>query len=304
VQETAKTLLNFINGKRDRVTTWVDWDIPIHWGGMSDPFQPVEKKFRASYEALKVFAETKYPFVVSTKGRLVADPEYVELLKASNVVIQISLVSRTFDKIEPGAPPFNERLNIIEKLAKETGKRIIIRVQPYVRNVKDELLNLIPQYANIGVYGITIEGIKSFSKVPGFVKVGGDFCYPVEELKQDFLEIRDVCHQNNVRFFAAENRLRYMGDDLTCCGTEGLEGFRPNKANLNYFLFKRDEFGYTPAMEKPGSGGPFRVLHQDVLGSYLEKASYKDNFEHAITDKSILEIMGVQYEDKIDKRAN
>jgi len=110
VQETAKNLLNFINGKRDRVTTWVDWNIPIHWGGMSDPFQPVEKKFRASYEALKVFAETKYPFAVSTKGRLVADPEYVELLKASNVVIQISLVSRTFDKIEPGAPPFDERL--------------------------------------------------------------------------------------------------------------------------------------------------------------------------------------------------
>jgi len=42
----------------------------------------------------------------------------------------------------------------------------------------------------------------------------------------------------------------------------------------------------------------------DVLESYLEKASYKDNFEHAITDKSILEIMGVQNEDKIDKRAN
>ncbi len=292
VKESAQSLLNFIKGKRSRETAWADWDIPIHWGGLSDPFQPVEKHYKVSYDALKIFAETKYPFVVSTKGRLISDPEYIDLLKETNSVIQISLVSETFDKIEPGAPPFKERLNMIEKLVKETGKRIIIRVQPYVRTVKDELITNLKRYADKGVYGITIEGIKLLTKASGFVKVGSDFCYPVEDLKKDFLEIREECHKQHLRFFCAENRLRYMGDDLTCCGTEGLEGFKPNKANLNYFLYKPDEFGYTKAMEKPGSGGPFRVLRQDILGTYLEKNSYKENFEHAITDKKMLEIMG------------
>ena len=62
--ETAKALLNFINGHRGKDLKWCDWNIPLHWGGMSDPFQPAEKRYRLSYECLKVFAETQYPFIV------------------------------------------------------------------------------------------------------------------------------------------------------------------------------------------------------------------------------------------------
>ena len=62
--ETVEALRSFIEGKRGRETAWCDWNIPIHWGGMSDPFQPIEKNIRASYECLKLLAETQYPFVV------------------------------------------------------------------------------------------------------------------------------------------------------------------------------------------------------------------------------------------------
>lgn len=89
--ETVEALRSFVEGKRGRETAWCDWNIPIHWGGMSDPFQPIEKNIRASYECLKLLAETKYPFVVSTKGRLVADPEYLELLEKCNCVVQVSI---------------------------------------------------------------------------------------------------------------------------------------------------------------------------------------------------------------------
>ena len=67
--DTVESLKAFVQGKRSGETAWCDWNIPIHWGGMSDPFQPIEKNIRASYECLKLLAETKYPFVVSTKGR-------------------------------------------------------------------------------------------------------------------------------------------------------------------------------------------------------------------------------------------
>ena len=45
--ESVFVLKNFIEGKRGRDTSWCDWDIPLHWGGMSDPFQPAEKVFGA-----------------------------------------------------------------------------------------------------------------------------------------------------------------------------------------------------------------------------------------------------------------
>ena len=100
--ETVDALRSFIQGKRCRDTAWCDWNIPIHWGGMSDPFQPIEKNIKASYECLKLLAETKYPFVVSTKGRLVADPEYLELLARCNCVVQVSMVCSKYDPLEPG----------------------------------------------------------------------------------------------------------------------------------------------------------------------------------------------------------
>ena len=96
---------SFIEGKRGRKTAWCDWNIPIHWGGMSDPFQPIEKNIRASYECLKLLAETKYPFVVSTKGKLVVDPEYLDLLAQCNCVVQVSMVCSKYDPLEPGPRP-------------------------------------------------------------------------------------------------------------------------------------------------------------------------------------------------------
>ncbi len=41
--EGPEALLKFIKGQRNAETSWCDWNIPLHWGGMSDPFQPVEK---------------------------------------------------------------------------------------------------------------------------------------------------------------------------------------------------------------------------------------------------------------------
>lgn len=40
--EGPQALLNFIKGQRTAETNWADWKIPLHWGGVSDPFQPCE----------------------------------------------------------------------------------------------------------------------------------------------------------------------------------------------------------------------------------------------------------------------
>ena len=90
--EGVDALKNFISGKRNAECAWCDWDIPLHWGGMSDPFQPIELKQRKSLEALRLFAVSQYPFVVSTKNKLIATDEYLELIKQCNCVVQFSAV--------------------------------------------------------------------------------------------------------------------------------------------------------------------------------------------------------------------
>ena len=108
------------------------------------------------------------------------------------------------------------------------------------------VLKEIRHWAEIGIYGITVEGMKYTSKMKGehLVRVGGDMCYPVQLLQEHYEKIKAACHKNGLRFFCAENRLRAMGDDLCCCGIEGM-GWQPNTANLNHILYDAKGVNYT-----------------------------------------------------------
>lgn len=211
--ESVDGLRSFIEGKRGNETEWCDWNIPIHWGGMSDPFQPVEKQIRASYECLKLLAETKYPFVVSTKGRLVADPEYLDLLAQCNCVLQISMVCSKYDRLERGTPSYEERLSILKTVSARV-QRTIVRIQPYMPEVFHDVMKNIPRIAEAGAYGVIVEGMKFFKAKPGMTKIGGDFCYPLPRLRHDFEAIKAECHRYGLKFYSGENRLRAMGDSF------------------------------------------------------------------------------------------
>lgn len=282
VSNCEKQLLNFINKKRTRVTNWCDWDIPLHWGGVSDPFQPIEKKFRASYKLLKIFAQTKYPFVVSTKGKLIATDEYLNLLKQCNCVVQISMICDKYDKLEKGAPTYNERLDMCRKVAPNC-KRLIVRIQPYMTEVLNDVIDNLPKLKEAGVYGITIEGMKFFRKIKGMERLGGDFVYPLKRLLSDFTKIKMAAHKNGLKFYCAENRLRWFGDSLTCCGCDDLEGFRVNSFNLEHIL-NGDNVNPTEKMKDMNTGGCFRALFQSTaIGDWIQNNS----FYNLMTSKKI-----------------
>lgn len=158
-KETEKALAAFIQGARSEETNWCDWDIPLHWGGLSDPFQPIERERKLSLACLRVFDKTQYPFVVSTKGRLAAEEPYLSLLETCNCVVQISMVCSEYDRLEKGAPPYEERLRMVEALAKR-GKRVNIRIQPYMTEVLQDVLQNIPRLKSAGAYGVIVEGMK------------------------------------------------------------------------------------------------------------------------------------------------
>ncbi len=286
--EGIKSLIDFINGKRTNDTNWCDWNIPLHWGGVSDPFQPAEDVYKLSLQALKVFAETKYPFVVSTKGSLIAKEPYLSLLSKCNVVLQVSLVSPLFDKIEQGAPTYEERIKIISKVAPKV-KRLIIRIQPFVIEAKRDIIKAIKRYKEIGVYGVTIEGMKYKRKRQGLIKLGGDFVYPIRTLKQAFSEIKAECKKHGLKFYCAENRLRNMGDSLSCCGIDGLEGFQGNSYNIGHYLFDKKNFNPTKAMQKKGTAHCIKAIVQTSEAyNVIKNKSLEEIMNVAKTDKGIV----------------
>lgn len=237
--ESVSALRDFINGKRGNALKWLDWQIPLHFGGMSDPFQPIEKTERRTLEALKVFAETQYPFAISTKNKLIAEEPYLSLIKECNCVVQISAVCPNYDEIEKGASTFAERIDAVRKIS--PYKRVIIRVQPYLPNFHAQIMEALKTFSNAGAYGITVEGMKYLRAVSGTIRCGGDNVYPAKLLRQKYAQLRAECHALNLRFYCAENRLRSMGDDLCCCGVDGL-GWKTNKGNLVHLLNNDAEF--------------------------------------------------------------
>ena len=281
--ESQKALRDFIGGKRTNETNWCDWDIPLHWGGMSDPFQPAEREHKVSLECLKVFAETQYPFVVSTKGRLICEGEYLELIKQCNCVVQISLVCPEYDQLEPGAPPFEERLEMVRTLAKH--KRVNVRIQPYMVEVHDSIMQSVQLIADAGAHGIVVEGMKFAQKKDGLVKVGGDWCYHLDELSGRYAEIRGKAHSLGLRFYCGENRLRDMGDALCCCGIDGLEGFKSNGFNVCNMLNGNVEEP-TAAMREKGTAGSFASLYQMAgISQHLRELSMNDMMLSELVNK-------------------
>lgn len=297
IDETPKKLKDFINGKRTPDTKWCDWNIPLHIGGMSDPLQPCEKKYRVTYECLKILEETQYPFVISTKGYLVADEEYLSLLEKCNCVVQISLVCNDYDKIESGCPTFKERLEIIKKISPRL-KRVIVRIQPFMHEKYGQIFDNIKKFKEVGVYGIIIEGMKFPKKIDGLEKVGGDFTYKYETILSDFLKLKEEAHKYGLKIYAGENRIRKYGDSLTCCGIDGMDGFKPNEYNLNHLL-NGDKKVPTEDMEMLKKGTSLCFLTLMATTSSLSKIK-NQSFYYTMLEyyknhkKSIDKIMGVK----------
>ena len=274
---TVKSLRNWVEGKRNQDTKWCDWDIPLHRGGNSDPFQPCESVHKCSLECLKVLAETKYPFIVSTKNPVMLTQEpYLSLLKECRCVLQVSMGCSKYDKLEQGAPSYEERLEACEKLNGNVT-RIIARIRPYFPDCHKEILKELPRMAKAGVYGISIASFISKKKQRGMKKYNSAYMFPTELIAPRFKEIRELCHKVGLRFFCCEPDLDHWSDDLACCGTEGLEDFIPNKYNIPHLAY--DDIPPTPtkAMLQPRTHRPFKAIGQSqVWAKKIENKSFAE----------------------------
>lgn len=260
VWKQAGSVRAFVNGYRNKEVAWCDWDIPLHWGAVSDPFQPCEKEYKASLACLKVFAETKYPFIVSTKNPVMLTEEpYFSLIGQCRCVLQISMACPKYDKLELGTPNFEERLKAAKMLSKHVT-RVIVRVMPYFVDCKEEILAEIPRIAQVGVFGIQVEGFTTRRKTAGMERSRSMYNFPLENLYKDYLAIKEACHKNNLKFFCGECALGWMSDETTCCGTVGLDDFKPNRYNVRHMVV--ENVTPTDSMLKEHTAEPFKSLKQ------------------------------------------
>jgi len=119
----------------------------------------------------------------------------------------------------------------------------------------DEVLGMIPRYKASGVYALLVGGI-SLRKPVGQVneRTGDGYTYGLASLAMPLKMLKECCHANGLVFLTNECGFDTLSDSPTCCGTDGLDGFRVNKCNLSYDY----EQYVTPAMRHSGSAQVFR----------------------------------------------
>lgn len=280
VSKSDVKLKNFISGKRNTMTRWCDWDIPLQWGANSDPFQECEKEYQESLRCLEIFAESKYPFIVTTKNPvLLTEEPYFSLIKECNAVIQCSMACDKYDRLETGAPAFRQRLEAMKTLAPYV-KRTISRLCPYFPDALRDILAALPMHKDAGIQGVIVSGFCSNRKHPQMEKYGGRWMFPNDLLFPQYKKIKERCHELGLEFTCVESGLSWLSDSTTCCGVSGLDGFIPNTYNLDHIAL--GDAKSTPAMEKP-CDHPFRGIKQNQAWNlHVQGRSFKDLMDEQV----------------------
>jgi DNA repair photolyase len=241
---------------RGAIDEFISHRQPMHFGGMSDPFPPMESRHQITKQTLEVLTAHNYPAIISTKGTEVASTPYLRLLEEGRYLVQLSISSfddELISRVDRGAPPPSERLRAMDALAKH-GVPVSCRIQPLLPGREEDALRLIDLCAQAGARHVATEHLKLpiERKWPGTValsralgrdlhadfvaagatRLGREWVLPVESRLPRQVRLRSQAHQAGVSFAAADNDLMLMSDGRCCCsGADDLPGFQ------DYFRF-------------------------------------------------------------------
>jgi DNA repair photolyase len=132
---------------------------PMALGTNTDPYQPIEGKWRITRSVLEVLAETRHPVTITTKSdRVLRDLDILAPMAAqrlANVAISVTSLTPAISRtLEPRAPAARKRLAAVRTLV-EAGIPTIVAIAPVVPQVTDhELEAIVAAAAQAGAKGV------------------------------------------------------------------------------------------------------------------------------------------------------
>lgn len=229
--------------------------VPLHCGGMSDPFQAREQKYHLTEQLIDISNTYSYPIQFSTKiSRL---PQSIEgKLNKDIHAFQISIMGWTDDYVrmwECNTSTAQERLEFVKHL-RDKGFWCSVRIQPIIDIVECEQLcyNLgeIPSY-------VTLEHFKSIYDVHSTMNAFLDKCSNKEDFVpeggkiqarrdikiRNIKRLKKILNSNGVKVGVGDNDLHYMSDSRCCCGTDTINSNFDNYMKYNLTYMCTGEFG-------------------------------------------------------------
>jgi DNA repair photolyase len=132
---------------------------PIAFGTNTDPYQPIEAKWRITRGCIELLAECNHPLTITTKSdRVTRDIDLLAPMAAKGltaVMVSVtSLDSKIATTVEPRAPHPERRLAAVRKLS-DAGIPVFVSLAPVIPQVTDhEMEHIIERAAEAGAKAV------------------------------------------------------------------------------------------------------------------------------------------------------
>ena len=234
-----KNLLNRVKRDLDKIPP----DSLISISNSSDPYIPLEAKFKDTRECLKLFQNKKVRILLITKSDLVVrDLDILRKLKVAVTISMSSLREEIYRRLEPKAPSPAARLTALKKLNREgipTGLRID-PIFPYLTDgeVENILTEAAPHIKHVVCSTFKPRGDSwkrfnaAFPEVARKLeplyfskgsKIGRSYLLPNKLREEIFLRVKEVSSQYNLSFATCRENFPHLQDSLSCDGSHLLE---------------------------------------------------------------------------------
>lgn len=276
-------LASYIHGNNDKtlVCELIKRRVPIHCGGLSDPFQHRENDLKITHSLVSKLI--KYPIMFSTKTDHICN-DTMDILDPNYHVFQISITGipeNIIKDIEPRAPTTESRIYFAKKL-KSMGFTVFIRIQPLI-NI-EWALDVVNKTGDI-VDGITIEHLKipndnhakfkllsELSVDNGIKSVfkcnGREYEFQTTIKEKNILKIKKL--NKKCKILVGDNDCRMLSDGVNCCGLEYCPDSFKNWIKCNSMYMKKigitNEWAPKTKVKKRGDFGygiNWELLHGD-----------------------------------------
>lgn len=157
-------------------------------GTNTDPYQPIEKRYRITRQILEVMLETRHPVVITTKSnRVLDDIDLLSLLALQNLAaVTISVTSldgHTARLLEPRAPAPQRRLEAVRKLA-GAGVYVHVNIAPVVPAITDhEIESIVTAASEAGARSVSLIPMRLPHEVAPLFEEWLDTNYPDRKSK-------------------------------------------------------------------------------------------------------------------------
>jgi len=172
---------------------------------VTDPYQPIEKKYKLTRFCLEQLSTHKFPVHIQTKSDLVTrDIDIISKFFNVEVMFSIATLNDSERKIlEPGSTSIQNRLKAMKKISDEGIKTTVFFGPIYPTIKKEDLLEIINTFIDNGAKEIMVDkfnlkpGIKQIlqNKIPNNIDIIENTAY----FKDLYKKIDQICQQKDVK---------------------------------------------------------------------------------------------------------